>query len=308
MLGEFAPSAIPSDERFHVHGGNDQIPHRMVDGLPSGTVRLGHPLRTLARSGSSYRLMFTGPSRPVTADVVVLCLPFTALREVDLDGAGLSQRKRRCIDKLGMGTNAKVLIQFDEHLGHYDAFNGQYYDAHIDTWDSSIAESGRPGLLTVYSGGRTGAGYPVKEPHATAPAGVVRRTAAAISRAVPGLAAGYDGNSWLDHWVDDPWAHGSYAAFLPGQFTRYWGFVGLPEGSLHFGGEHTSMAAQGYLEGAVRSGERCAREVAAGYHGRASSNRRRTAHRAIATEVRDRYPRYGTARVHGGCQTRLHGQ
>lgn len=161
-----------------------------------------------------------------------------------------------------MGTNAKLLIQFADRLRHYDRFDGEYYDEQIDTWDSSLGERGRPGLLTVYSGGRRGAGYRVSAPHAAAPQGIVEATTAAISRAVPGLAAGYDGRSWLDHWASDPWTHGSYAAFLPGQFTRYWGFVGLPEGRIHFGGEHTATAAQGFLEGAVRSGERCAREVA----------------------------------------------
>ena len=77
-----------------------------------------------------------------------------------------------------------------------------------------------------------------------------------------GLAAGFDGNAWLDHWASDPWTHGSYAAFEPGQFTRYWGFVGRHEGRLLFGGEHTALAAQGFLDGAVASGERCALEVA----------------------------------------------
>ena len=34
-------------------------------------------------------------------------------------------------------------------------------------------------------------------------------------------------------------------------------------GSCNFAGEHTSIDAQGYLEGAVESGERAAREVLA---------------------------------------------
>jgi monoamine oxidase len=265
MVWEFGPVEVPSDERFHVHGGNDQIPHGLVDRLPAGTVRPGHALRTLTRRrDSSHRLLFHGSDREVAADLVVLCLPFTALRAVDVRAAGLSDRKRRCIDELGMGTNAKILIQFDHHLGHYDRFDGVYSDEHVDTWNSSIDEAGTAGLLTVYSGGRTGARYPVDSPHGPAPAAIVRRTTEAISRAVPGLARGYDGNAWLDHWASDPWTHGSYAAFLPGQFTRYFGFVGLAEGGVHFGGEHnTATAALGYLEGAVRSGERCAREVAA---------------------------------------------
>lgn len=264
MVWQYGPVGEPSDERFHVHGGNDQIPHGLVDRLPPGAVQLGHPLRALTRRrDSSYRLLFDGSSRTVSADVVVLCLPFTALRRVDLDSAGFSARKRRCIDELGMGTNAKVLLQFMDRLSRYDRFNGAYSDEHIDTWNSAVAEDGRAGLLTVYSGGRVGEQYRASEPHGVAPAAVVSRTTAAVSRAVPGLARGYDGHSWLDHWASDPWTHGSYAAFLPGQFTRYYGFVGRPEGHVHFGGEHTALEAQGYLEGAVRSGERCATEIMA---------------------------------------------
>jgi monoamine oxidase len=263
MLTAFGSASIPSDERFHVHGGNDQMPWGIAERLPAGTVRLGHPLAAVRRRGSGYALAFAGRRREVGADVVVLCLPFTALRRVDLSGSGLGRRKRRCIAELGMGTNAKVLIQFRRHLRSYDDFDGEFYDERIDTWDSSLGERGAPGLLTVYSGGRTGAGYAVSAPHAPAPPRIVTATIARVERAVAGIATGYDGQAWLDHWTSDPWTHGSYAAYLPGQFTRFWGFAGVPEAGVHFGGEHTATAAQGFLEGAVRSGERCAAEVAA---------------------------------------------
>ena len=54
---------------------------------------------------------------------------------------------------------------------------------------------------------------------------------------------------------------GSYAGFGPGQYTDFWGFLGLREGPVHFAGEHTSTFSQGYLNGGVESGERAAREV-----------------------------------------------
>jgi monoamine oxidase len=263
MLVQFGPFGPESDERFHVHGGNDQIAGGLAERLPAGTLQLDHPLRALRRRGSGYALSFQGQPGEARADVVVLCIPLTALRRVDLDGAGLGPRKRRCIEELGMGTNAKLLLQFDRHFSHYGRFDGEYFDENVDTWDSSLGEPGRPGLLTVYSGGRYGAAQRGPQPHCPAPRGRVRAATAAISRAVPGLAAGYAGNGWLDHWASDPWTHGSYAAFLPGQFTRYWGFAGRPEGRILFGGEHTALLAQGFMEGAVRSGERCALEVAA---------------------------------------------
>jgi monoamine oxidase len=262
MLIQFGSFGVESDERFHVHGGNDQIAWGLAERLPAGTLQLDRPLTTLRRRGSAFALSFAGAPGETVADVVVLCLPFTALRRVDLDAAGLGPRKRRCIDDLGMGTNAKLLLQFRRHLAHYDRFNGEFYDEQVDTWDSSITEPGRPGILTVYSGGSYGAAQRGHGSHAPAPRPRVAAALARIGRAVPGLAAGFDGNAWLDHWASDPWTHGSYAAFEPGQFTRYWGFVGRPEGRILFGGEHTALAAQGFLDGAVASGERCAAEVA----------------------------------------------
>lgn len=161
-----------------------------------------------------------------------------------------------------MGTNAKLLLQFRRQLSDYDRWNGEFYDEQIDTWRSSTDEPGRRSLLTVYSGGSYGAAQRGPRPHAPASRAHVHEALGRISKSVPGIAGEWDGDGWLDHWASDPWTHGSYAAFEPGQYTRYWGFVGRPEGRLLFGGEHTALGAQGFLEGAVHSGERCAAEVA----------------------------------------------
>jgi monoamine oxidase len=82
-----------------------------------------------------------------------------------------------------------------------------------------------------------------------------------LDRWLPGVRASFDGTAWLDSWVDDPWTKGSYAAFLPGQWTNYWGYLGMPAGNVHFAGEHTSTYSQGYLNGGVETGLRAAREV-----------------------------------------------
>jgi monoamine oxidase len=50
---------------------------------------------------------------------------------------------------------------------------------------------------------------------------------------------------------------------LPGQYTRYWGYLDNAEDGVHFAGEHTSTHSQGYLNGGVESGMRAAREVLA---------------------------------------------
>jgi monoamine oxidase len=53
----------------------------------------------------------------------------------------------------------------------------------------------------------------------------------------------------------------SYSYWRVGQYTRFAGVEREPQEGVHFCGEHTSIEAQGYLEGAVETGERAANEI-----------------------------------------------
>ncbi len=270
LFYEYVESTPGADERFHVRGGNDQIPEALAAQLPDGTVHMDAPLEALFRRGDgSYGMRFAGVAADVVADRVVLAIPFTTLRRVDLGGAELSAKKRRCIDDLGMGTNAKVLMQFDGRPQDYGDWNGYMIsDApFLYTWESTLGEPGRRSIVTTYFGGRSGAaGLRAREPHAPTLAREAHRNLRSLGQdgatGLGGIRAGFTGRAWTDRWVADPWARGSYAAYLPGQYTRYYGYVGKPEGAIHFAGEHTALANQGYLEGAVASGERAAEEIA----------------------------------------------
>jgi monoamine oxidase len=169
-----------------------------------------------------------------------------------------------------MGTNAKVLLQFSRRFQALDRWSGVLERdlPTLDTWASSDAQPGPSGLLTVYSGGKTGAGYPAAVAHGRPSNEVLDRTLGVIDEAVPGTAAGFNGRAWIDAWVHDPWARGSYAAFLPGQYSDFWGYTKQAEGRIHFAGEHTSTHSQGYLNGGVESGERAAHEVLRALAGR----------------------------------------
>ncbi|WP_436372052.1 FAD-dependent oxidoreductase [Cytobacillus sp. BC1816] len=47
--------------------------------------------------------------------------------------------------------------------------------------------------------------------------------------------------------------------FKPNQETELFPFIPVPEGRVHFAGEHTSTAP-GWIEGAIQSGIRVARD------------------------------------------------
>jgi monoamine oxidase len=64
-------------------------------------------------------------------------------------------------------------------------------------------------------------------------------------------------------WEDDPWARGAYACFGPRFDPSLREWLPRSNGRLLFAGEHTSKTSRGYMNGAVESGLRAAREVEA---------------------------------------------
>jgi monoamine oxidase len=201
--------------------------------------------------------------QPVIADLVVLALPFTTLRQVDLSASGLSPERMAAIDELAMGNDVKLLLQYDRRPSTFDDWSGgmEHTDPDFETWESSAGERGTAGLITVYAGGRTGASWTAERPHGPAPRALETAIVDGIDRVIPGTAARRIGAAWADLWTRDPWTQGAYAAFAPGQYTRFWGALARAEGNVHFAGEHTSTYSQGYLDGGVESGDRAAIEI-----------------------------------------------
>jgi monoamine oxidase len=80
---------------------------------------------------------------------------------------------------------------------------------------------------------------------------------------MPGITQKWNGKVSLDYWQGYKWTLGSYSFFKVGQYTKFGGIEGAREGNCLFAGEHTSVDFQGYLNGAVETGERAANEILA---------------------------------------------
>ena len=251
----------PSNEKYRVHGGNDQIPQRMGEAL-AGQVTMNSALTAIARrSDGAYSLTFGQSGGPVSvvADKVVLAIPFSILRsEVNFQDAGFSALKRTAIEELGMGTNSKLHLQFSTR--HWESLdcNGETYadTGYQNTWDVTRAQPGTAGILVDYTGGNVGASFGSGTPSSRA-----QQFLGQIEPVLPGLASQWNGKATIDFWLGNPFTKGSYSYWKVGQYTRFAGIEGRPEGDCHFAGEHTSIDFQGYLNGAVETGERAAEEL-----------------------------------------------
>ena len=249
----------PSNEKYHVRGGNDQIPARLADALQA-QIKTDAELTAIRRNADgSYRLSFRGGST-VTADRVVLALPFSILRDIDYSKAGFSQVKSTAIEELGMGTNSKLHVQFSSRYWNSLGNQGETYadTGYQNTWEVTRAQPGTAGILVDYTGGKIGASFDNGTPAERA-----AQFLGQIEPVLPGISSRWNGRATIDYWTGYEWTKGSYSYWKVGQYTKFAGAERQQEGACHFAGEHTSVDFQGYLNGAVESGERAAGEILA---------------------------------------------
>jgi monoamine oxidase len=249
-----------SDERYHLHEGNDSIANALAEKL-GDAVLLGHRLSGLAAADDRVELTLSRNEAvpiKVKADHVVLALPFSVLRNVTVE-LDWSEEKQDIVANLGYGTNAKVMGAFGERVWNteHDATGAVTSDAAFQQiWDTSIGQDGKSGILTNFLGGTRGVEVGDEDPEAYFE-GVVNE----LDAVFPGVADAYvAGSARRMHWPSAPNNLGSYTCYRPGQWS-FWQLEGEREGNVHFCGEHTSPDFQGWMEGAAETGAFVAAEV-----------------------------------------------
>ena len=263
-----------SDERFHIHEGNDALPTRIAQQIPEDRIKLGHKLTKVVNNGELFDLTFSTMDGDVTvtASRVIYALPFTRLREVDLAASDLSEDKLAAIDEIGYGTNAKLMMQFtDRHWEKAPFMSGGGVITDVgDTpseaslgsglqtvWATSRGQDGDEGILTNFVGGQRGVDMGTGTPESQA-----QLVLPWLEKIWPGITPKYVPNSAVRmHWPSYEHSKGSYGCYKVGQWQEFYGTEGLREGNQHFCGEHCSEDYQGYMEGAAETGTLVAAEI-----------------------------------------------
>lgn len=267
---KFTPFGVFSDERYHLVDGNDGVVAGLTAGLANQVNLEMRLLRIRRTSSGRIELTFDDHGSPVTRvhDAVVVTLPFTVLRGIDLDAnLNLPPNKLYAINNLGYGTNAKMMVGFGARPWATLGSNGAAYAdlANVQaTWETNPTRaSATRGILTDYSSAGRGASL---DPNNVQGEAQVFLTD--LDLVFPGAqaAATVQGGQYLvhlEHWPSNPFTQGSYTCYRTGQFTTIAGYEGTRVGNLLFAGEHTDSfySWQGFMEGAALSGLRAANEL-----------------------------------------------
>jgi monoamine oxidase len=266
-----------SDERYHIRGGNQQLPVAVANALQT-PVQLGMSMTSIAvQSDGSIALTFTqggkGKSTTVVADLVILALPFAVLRNLDYSNAGFNTLKNTAIQQLGRGNNGKLQLQFNNRywtgtgpwLGNSSGLT--YADTgYQNTWEVSRAQPGTQGILVDYTGGSVTASMSTTTPFATIDADSniskdAQRFLGQIEKVLPGATANWNNMASSSLPKLAPNFQCSYSYWKPGQYTQFSGYEKVRQGNIFFAGEHCSINFQGFMEGGAQEGARAANEI-----------------------------------------------
>jgi monoamine oxidase len=263
-----------SDERYHLAGGNEQLPRAIAASLPPADIQTGTALTSIAKNDDgTYTLGFQkGKSKfSTTVDRVILALPFSILRNLDYSGAGFNPVKMMAIQLIGYGTNSKLHLQFKKRLwnepGPWGLSNGSSLSdtGYQNTWDVTRAQPGETGILVDYTGGNTGASFTDDAGKPTFVNAYAEQFLLQLEPVFPGISTQWNGRATLDTPWKSPTLLGSYSYWKVGQLTLIAGAESERSANCHFAGEHCSILFQGFMEGGAQEGARAAEEILSDY-------------------------------------------
>ena len=238
-----------------VISGNDLIPRALAETLPD--VRLNAVVKSIRASPDEVAVTYQQADSYVTVNsaFVVLAIPLTTARLIEFNPP-LPAAHERMVNEISYGAVTKVMIQYRKRFWNEIGWNGRIgSDLPIGyAWHATSHIESEDGILTAYTGGEPGAKL-----SALSDAERIRVAVREIEKLFPGS------SDLIEHtetvaWLNEPFTRASYMALAPGDVLKHWKTLFEPAGRLFFAGEHAT-AIQGFMEGAVESGQRTASNI-----------------------------------------------
>ncbi|MBS1731207.1 MAG: FAD-dependent oxidoreductase [Bacteroidetes bacterium] len=251
-----------SDERFSIIGGNSKLCEALAKDMKE-QILYDHRLLSLNQNSSGqYLLTFGqtgGKKNEVKADFVLLALPFTLLREVDIK-MKLPEWKINAIRNLSYGMNSKLFIGVKERLWRQQGYSGYAFADNLlmngyDHTEMQTHNEG-PGGYTVNLGGKQSLQIGNTEMQV-----LQKIYLEAFDQVFPGAIGQFNDKFQKWFWPSYEFSKASYTSFKPGQYTTISGATMKPVDKLFFAGEHCSYEFQGFMNGGAQTGRLAASAI-----------------------------------------------
>jgi monoamine oxidase len=241
-------------QESRIVGGAQRIALALAAELP-GRVLLQQPVRQIEHS--AHEVALHCPELTVRARrAVVAASPALAGRITY--SPGLSADRDQLTQRTPNGSVIKCIPVYEEPFWRHAGLSGQATSTTgpVKVVFDNSPPDGYPGVLLAFLEGRHARTYG-------------RKTMSERQETVLGCLAKFFGppaaepRDYLEkNWSEDEWNRGCYGAFFPpNTWTSYGHALRTPVGPIHWAGAETATVWMGYMDGAIRSGERAALEV-----------------------------------------------
>ncbi len=240
-------------ERYRCKGGNVQLAEKLADAIGRQRIRMEMPVKAVdVRADKVVVTIADGTT--LEADDVILSVPPGTWKRITFTPAFPPQLSPQMANQVKFLSEVRGRFWEKNKMSPVSLSDGPV----AETWEATDMQSAEGhSCLTVFAGGNAadaGRGWPEEQRAA--------HYALEISRIYPGYAENFVQGKFID-WPSDPWSQAGYSAPAPGQIITLGPILYQGLGKLHFAGEHTSFAFQGYMEGGLHSGADLAKRIAA---------------------------------------------
>lgn len=244
-------------EYYKITGGNDLLPRAFALRL-SEKVHYNAQVVRIEHNTEQVRVIFDreGQHHALTGNYLICAVPFSVQRNIEASPA-LSTEKQRAIEQLSYLSGSKIFLQTRKRFWLEGGLSGfATTDLPIrEVWDLTHNQPGTRGMLQA---------YPISL-HSRLVTGMteterIEFALRQVEKIFPGIREHFE-SGVTKCWDEDQWARGVSSYYKPGEFSSLLPYVARPEGRIYFAGEHTSIWIDGWMQGALESGNRVAREV-----------------------------------------------
>ena len=245
------------DRYYKIRGGNDLLPKAFALRL-SEKIHYAAPVVRIEQDARSVKATFLNAGGPHTlgGDHLICAVPFIVQKDIEVSPA-FTVDKQMAIEQLPYLSASKIFLQSKKRFWDSEGQSGfATTDLPISqVWDVTYKQPGTRGILQAMP-------ISLHSRRVTAMSEQERINFALqqVELICPGTRENFEGGV-TKCWDEDQWSRGASSYYKPGQFSSLLPHVARPEGRIHFAGEHTSVWIDGWMQGALESGDRVAREV-----------------------------------------------
>jgi monoamine oxidase len=242
---------------YKIRGGNDLLPKAFAARLVE-KIHYGAPVVRIEHNANGVKAVFlrAGSYQTVTGDHLICAVPFTVQKNIEVSPP-FTAEKQRAIEELPYLSASKIFLQSENRFWRSEGLSGfATTDLPISqVWDATCNQPGTRGIVQA---------FPIslhsRRVTEMRESERIRFALEQVTAIFPAMRDNFEGGMSMC-WDQDEWARGASAFYKPGQMSSLLPHVARPEGRVHFAGEHTSVWIDGWMQGALESGDRVAREV-----------------------------------------------